>query len=131
MSKTKKKRKDACANAAPADKSRKEAKKRQLARALAPEDVRRGQYVSMLYMVDEAVPFFAEPESWRSPTPLRYLLLPCGGMTPMRVLDVCLPFVFVRGAWGGHATLDVRQHKLARVSRRFGRLAFKRLRQPP
>lgn len=132
MSKSERKKKKTDETAANAGaKPSKRRKASRLARPLAPEDVRRGQFVSMLFMVDEVVPLFAEPQPWRSAAPVRYQLLPCVGTTPMRVLDVCLPFVFVFGAWGGHATLDVRQHKLARVSRRFGRLAFKRLRRSP
>ena len=38
---------------------------------------------------------------------------------PMKVVEVCLPFVLVERATGRHRTLDVRRHKLARVSDRY------------
>ena len=100
---------------------------RKLCKELAPEDVRRGQFVSVLYIIDETVPFSVDADSpWRSKEPLRYKLLPWQGVRPMRVIDVCLPFVLVKQADGFHQTLDVRQSRLAHVSERFGRLAFKR-----
>ena len=100
---------------------------RKLSKELAPEDVRRGQFVSVLYIIDETVPFSFDADSpWRRNEPLRYKLLPWQGVRPMRVIDVCLPYVLVKQADGFHQTLDVRQQRLARVSERFGRLAFKR-----
>ncbi len=100
---------------------------RQLSRELAPEDVRHGQFVCVLYIIDETIPFFCGDNSpWQRSEPLRYRLLPWRGVRPMRVIDVCLPYVLVKRADGYHQTLDLRQHRLAHVSERFGRLAFKR-----
>ena len=98
-----------------------------LSKELAPEDVDRGQFVCVLYIIDETIPFCSDGNSpWRRAEPMRYRLLPWRGVRPMRVIDVCLPYVLVKRADGYHQTLDVRQHRLARVSERFGRLAFKR-----
>ena len=100
---------------------------RKLSKQLAPEDVRSGQFVCVLYIIDETIPFSCDADSsWRRTEPLRYRLLPWRGVRPMRVIDVCLPYVLVKRADGYHQTLDLRQHRLARVSERFGRLAFKR-----
>lgn len=99
----------------------------ELSKQLAPEDVRRGQFVCVLYIIDETIPFFGgDSSAWGRTEPLRYRLLPWRGVRPMRVIDVCLPYVLVKRADGYHQTLDVRQHRLARVSERFGRMAFKR-----
>jgi hypothetical protein len=57
--------------------------------------------------------------------PIRVTLMP-GQAQPMKVVEVCLPFVLVRKASGKHETLDVRRYRFARVSKEFGRKAFKR-----
>ena len=56
---------------------------RKLSKELAPEDVRRGQFVSVLYIIDETVPFSIDADSpWRRKEPLRYKLLPWQGVRP-------------------------------------------------
>lgn len=95
-----------------------------VARPLAPEDVRVGQYVCTLQFVVECVAP-AELDSWRPPRLIRLQCLPFN-TEPQRVLAVCLPFVFVRCVDGDLETIDVRRHSLARVSKSFGQLAFKK-----
>jgi len=102
---------------------------RMLARALAPEDIRPGYYVAVLYVIGEYVPWLALDEAgWRRAEPVRVQLLPRFGDHPMKVIDVCLPYVLVKEADGDYRTLDVRRHRLARVTRRFARTAFERVR---
>lgn len=102
---------------------------RTLARALAPEDIRPGYYVGILYVVGEYVPWLAiEEGGWRRVEPMRIQLLPRFGDHPMKVLDVCLPYVLVKDTDGDCRTLDVRRYRLARVTRRFARTAFERVR---
>lgn len=100
----------------------------QLARPRAPEDVRRGDYVSVLHVVGEHLccEQLAQAQ-YRSVEPVRIAWLPFGDPTPMKVLEVCLPFVLVREADGAPRTLDTRRYRLARVTEEFARKAFKRL----
>ncbi|HKQ47036.1 MAG TPA: hypothetical protein VJZ71_03075 [Phycisphaerae bacterium] len=95
-----------------------------ISQVLAPEDIRAGDYVSILHVLGEFLPLFFE-QPWQPVEPIRVMLYPCS-VQPMKVVEVCLPFVLVRKVNGKHETLDVRQHRLARVSKEFGRKAFKR-----
>lgn len=102
---------------------------RMLARALAPEDIRAGYYVAVLYIVVEYLSCTAlDQASWRRIEPVRVQWVPRFGDHPMKVIDVCLPYVLVKDADGDYRTLDVRRHRLARVTRRFGQTAFQRAR---
>lgn len=97
-------------------------------RPLAPEDIRPDDYVAVLSCVAEYLPLFCiEDVQWMKVEPVRVAWMPPHGLQPMRVIDVCLPFILVRTIDGSHATLDVRRWRLARVSRRFGKKVFKRL----
>ncbi len=97
-----------------------------MSQPLAPEDIRPGDFVSLLHVVSECVPFFCiEDVQFRQIEPVRITHMP-RSIEPMEVVEVCLPFVLVRKVDGEHATLDVRRHKLARLSQRFGKKSFKR-----
>lgn len=96
-------------------------------RVIAPEDIRPEMYLAVLHVVGEHLPFFnASDVALRTLSPLRLHWLPWGNNTPMKVVDVCLPFVLVKQPDGKHRTLDVRRYRFARLSDRFGRRAFKR-----
>ena len=100
----------------------------QLSRVLAPEDIRAGQYISVLHVIYEFLPSGCfDDAAWRPLEPLRVRCLP-EAVTPMRVVAVCLPYVLVRSARGRHGTIDVRRFVLSRVPKRYGRQVFKRLR---
>ncbi len=97
-----------------------------ISQPLAPEDIRPGDYVSLLHVVSEFVPFFCiEDLDFRRVEPVRVTRMPWT-IEPMEVVEVCLPFVLVRRPDGKHETLDVRRHGIARLSQRFGKRAFKR-----
>ncbi len=102
-----------------------------IARPLAPEDIRRGVYVTLLHVMTEFLPFSLCDEPWRRPEIVRTLWLPHDGGVPMKVVEVCLPFVLVEKTDGTHTTLDVRRVRLAALSERFGRRAFKRIKPEP
>lgn len=103
-----------------------------IARPLAPEDLRVDQYVCVLQVLHEFVPLWCIFEQgWTTPEPVRLSMLPPDGGTPLRIVEVCVPFVLVEQIDGTHQTLDLRRHRLAALSERFGRRAFKRLRKRP
>jgi hypothetical protein len=98
-----------------------------LARPLAPEDIRRGTYVAVLMAVVEFFPYWQD-EPWQPAKVRRIDLLPGeGGGTPLRVKEVCLPYILVEHPGGTHRTLDVRRFRLGQLSERYGERAFKRL----
>lgn len=106
------------------------------AKVLAPEDVRIGTYVAVLDVVQEMIVGTAV-ESWSSNPPevVRVRTMPCdcefcGHVTPMRVIAVCLPYVFVRKPGPGKGecrTIDIRRYRLAELAQDYGRAAFKTL----
>ena len=98
-----------------------------VAKPLAPEDIRRGTYVAILAMGVEFFPFWHD-EPWRPAKVRRIDLLPGPeGGTPLRVKEVCLPYLLVEHPDGKHRTIDVRRFRLGRLSERFGEKAFKKL----
>ena len=103
----------------------------EMSRSLPPEDIRVGQYVAVQHVVHECTPCFCNSDpQWRPLRIMRTLELPWkGGGVPMRVVEVCLPFVLVQRPNGRHRTLDVRRYRLARVSNRYGQEVFKRVRE--
>lgn len=96
-----------------------------VARRLAPEEIRPGGYVALLFVTVELEPMFYELEAFagRSIDAPRVRRMP-SNCEPLEVLEVCLPFVLVKQANGQPRTLDVRRCVLAGVSTRFGHAAF-------
>jgi hypothetical protein len=100
-----------------------------LARAIAAEDIRPGIYVAELNVIEEHVPFACDIESMkRLDGPVRLRWLPMD-VDPVKVVAVCLPYVFVRGADGDHRTVDVRRVELARLPKAYGRAVWRALRE--
>lgn len=101
-----------------------------LARSLAPEEIRPGTYVSVLHEVKEFLPWACQIDPALSrPEPVSVRWLPEDEPEPLRVLEVCLPFVLVQRPRGRARTLDVRRVRLAGLSESYGETAFKRLRR--
>lgn len=71
---------------------------------------------------------FAEGKPEEGDLPRRILLLPKQGGLPLRVVEVCLPFVLVEQVDGTHSTLDARRSRFARLTEEYARLAIKRIR---
>lgn len=102
-----------------------------ISKALAPEDVRAGDYVGVVGVVLELLRWECAPAiPGTGPEMARVLCMPSEEVGPERVVAVCLPLVLVEDAHGRHRTLDARQVRLARLSERFGKKAFKRLARP-
>jgi hypothetical protein len=96
-------------------------------KALAPEDIDAGDYVSVLHIVHEYLDVFSDC-LFGPPRPFRVHWLP-QEFRALKVVAVCLPFVLVEDAKGATQTLDVRRHKLARLDEEFARKAMKRERK--
>jgi hypothetical protein len=98
-----------------------------LAKALAPEEIRPGDFVAVLHVVYELPSFLWCVDASTLPVhePVRLQLVPERGGTPLEVKAVCLPFVLVRLPAGQEQTIDVRQHRLARLDRTFALAACK------
>jgi hypothetical protein len=84
-------------------------------RILPPEDIEPGQYVSMLYEINDSLFSCSE-------TPPKLGL--AYDVQPVRVVEVCLPLVLVIQPDGSHRTIDVRKYRLGRVPQVFGQQVF-------
>lgn len=99
-----------------------------LSKSVAPEDIRPGQYITLLREVHEFV------NLWAASDPLikRDLLLRAEFIAedaglPLRVVSVCLPFVLAEAPNQKHRTLDTRRYAIARLDENYARKAMKRL----
>lgn len=97
-----------------------------ICKTVAPEDLRRGDYVTPLYVMIEFVNWLAMDTEYKPLEKQRVRWLPPHGGKPARVLEVCLPFVLVETPSGEHKTFDVRRYQLVRLSKRYGRTVFDR-----
>ena len=97
------------------------------ARSLPPEDLKRGDFVAVLHEIDEWPSFFwhADPQILRPDEPVRLVRHPDDGGTPLKVRAICLPFVFVKTPVGQQRVLDVRRHRLVRLSDKYARTVWK------
>jgi hypothetical protein len=97
------------------------------AKVLAPEDVRAGDYVALLHVIQEIPSFLwcGEIGTNRSVEPVRVPLIPKNGGVPFRVRSVCLPFILVKAPSGDFRNFDVRRYRLARLDRAHARAAWK------
>lgn len=88
-----------------------------LAKPLAPGDVRPRDYVAVLYEKHQhpAVTWYYKPPNGRETEVIRVRVRPNETSGPLRVLDPCLPFVFVKSPKGAGRKLDVRAVRLARL----------------
>jgi hypothetical protein len=98
-----------------------------MAKVLAPEDLRVGDYVALLHVVRE-VPSFWLRDGIRAIGPIepvRIAFMLNNGGVPYRVRSVCLPFVLVKTPSGRSRNLDVRRHRLARLTCAHAQAAWK------
>ena len=100
-----------------------------LAKPLAPEDVRKGDFVTLLHETCELPSFLWSADSFRLPCDqlVRIQLIPETSGIPLRVCSVCLPFLFVKEPSGKYQTLDLRKYRLARLHEDYGKTAWKAL----
>jgi hypothetical protein len=99
------------------------------ARTLAPEDLRAGDYVSLDYEIIDLPSFFwccdAQILPPGEPVRMPWQTADCG--QPLKIKAICLPYVFVKKPSGEYRTLDVRRHRLVRLSSNYARAVWKAL----
>lgn len=98
-----------------------------LAKPLAPEDVRCGDYVAVLHLICEIPSYMWCDESFRLPHDelVRIQYIPEDAGQALKVKSVCLPFVFAQDSAGERKTLDMRKCRLARLDRHYAKTAWK------
>ena len=98
-----------------------------LAKPLAPEDVRCGDFVAVLHVICEVPSYFWSGDSFRLPHDelVRLKHIPDDAGQPLKVKSVCLPFVFAKNSAGERRTLDLRKCRLARLDRAYAKSAWK------
>ena len=98
-----------------------------LSKTLAAEDVRCGDFVSVLYEIIDVPSYMWSCDSHvlppDQPVRLKWRTNACG--VPLKVKAISLPFVYVRKPCGEHCTLDLRQHALVRLGRTYARTVWK------
>jgi hypothetical protein len=103
-----------------------------IAAMVAPEDLRRGDFVAVLSEIVE-LPSFLWTEtipSGRSEL-VRVRRLPTEDRAPLKVKAICLPFIFVKLPSGQFQTIDVRLANLVRLEKRYAKAVWKTLRTTP
>lgn len=98
-----------------------------VAKPLAPEEIRVGDFVVVLHQLVELPSFcWCHDATVLAPDqPVRIQLLPSADERPMKVKSACLPFVIVKLSDGEQRMIDLRRMRLARVDRKFARRLWK------
>jgi hypothetical protein len=109
----------------PKSKGRQHASAPTLAKALAPEEIRAGDFVIVLHEIVEWPSWI-----WCDDATLgsreevvRVCVTPRDAAAPLEVCSVCLPFVLVREPCRRERIVDIRRHRLARLDSAFARIA--------
>ena len=102
-----------------------------LAKPIAAEDLRPGDYVALLVEAVELPSFLwgCESVTLAPDEPVQVCYRPLESGLPLKVKALCLPFVFVRRPCGHSLTLDVRACRLARLQPGYGCRVTKRLKK--
>jgi hypothetical protein len=96
------------------------------------EDLASGDYVSLLNEIVE-FPSFMWDSCGSSLSPyelVRLRVIPAGAGQPLRVIAICLPFVYAKTPSGEMATIDVRRTQLVRLDRKCAKAIWKELQSP-
>lgn len=98
-----------------------------VAKSLAAEDLRLGDFVCVLLEVVEVPSYLWNCDSHVLPPDetVKLPIWPAEGGTPLKVKAICLPFVFVKQPCGNHRTLDMRRHRLVKLSEAYARAVWK------
>jgi hypothetical protein len=99
-----------------------------VAAVTAPEDLRRGDFVAVLSEILELPSFLWCDVSARERGELvRIRWLPTHDRRPLKIKQICLPFVFVKTPSGTFQTIDIRLTHLARLDRSYAKAVRKAL----
>jgi hypothetical protein len=98
---------------------------------VAGEDLACGDYVALLNQTVDFPSFLWDAcGATLSPHELvRLKTIPANAGRPLRVLAICLPFVYAKTPSGKTATIDTRQTQLVRLDRQCAKVIWKELRQ--
>jgi len=104
-----------------------------VAKPLAPEDIRCGDYLAVLDETYEYPSFYWDSDATLFPPHelIHLRFLPRDETHPLKVVSVCLPFVLAKEPNGSHRTLDLRRTRVARLSRHFAARARKAFKKKP
>jgi hypothetical protein len=102
-----------------------------LAKSLAPEEIRPGDFVTPIYAVAEVPSYWWCADDWNTPRdePVRMRFMSTCDGTPLRVKSVCLPFVLAKQPSGQALTLDLRRIQLARLDRSYAKQAWRSIKR--
>lgn len=102
-----------------------------VAKTVAGDDLRCGDFVCALNETVEYPSFFwcSDSHVVAPNEPVRVRWRGSEGGIPLKVKAICLPFVFVKSPWRKHEVLDVRQCDLVRLSPKYARPVWKRLKK--
>jgi hypothetical protein len=97
-----------------------------LAKPLAPEEIRVGDFVTPLHVFYDFPSFFwSDCAIGRRDETVRICYIPDSGGVPLKVKSICLPFVLAKHASGQQQTLDIRKVRLARLDPIYAKAAWK------
>jgi hypothetical protein len=99
------------------------------AATIAGEDIACGDYVSSLTEIASFPSFLWDScGAVLSPHELvRLQIIPTGAGQPLKVIAICLPFVYAKRPNGELATLDTRRVQLVRLNRKCAKAVWKEL----
>jgi hypothetical protein len=98
---------------------------------VAPEDLRRGDFIAVLSEIVEVPSFlWSDTLAANRGELVRLRRLPTEDRVPLKVKAICLPFVFVRSPSGQFQTVDVRLASLARLERAYAKTVWKSSKSP-
>ncbi len=102
-----------------------------VAAMVAPEDLRRGDFVAVLSEVVELPSFlWCETLATDRSELVRLRRLPTDDRAPLKVKAICLPFIFVKLPKGQFRTIDVRLTSLVRLEKNYAKTVWKTLKPP-
>ena len=102
-----------------------------LAARVAPEDLRRGDFVAVLSEIVQIPSFlWSATLSCAQDELIRLHMLPTEDRVPLKIKSICLPYIFVKQPGGEFQTLDVRLASLARLEKSYANTVWKSLRRP-
>jgi len=106
-------------------------KKLKTIKPIAPEDLQPEMYIAVTRVTVEYGPSFCSdttmlPDGFK---PKEVSYLPYPGGVPLKVIEVCVPFVLVELPNRRCQTIDLRRVEIARVSKRYGKTSFERLKR--